>query len=145
LAAYPILPLERLGLGLDDYRTVLETSLLDLCAEQKIPAFRRDDEPGAWGRGGQLAHLGVAVKSWISYHGLFLNVAPAMDWVRLVQPNASGERVSSLAAAAFRPVGMHSVREALIRNLAARLGYERYHLYTGHPLLRRTRKVVAYA
>jgi hypothetical protein len=40
---------------------------------------------------------------------------------------------------------MPAVRESLVRRLAARLDYPRYHLYTGHPLLRRTRRVVAYA
>jgi hypothetical protein len=36
---------------------------------------------------------------------------------------------------------MAAVRESLIRHLSARLGYSEYQLFTGHPLLRRTRMV----
>jgi hypothetical protein len=41
---------------------------------------------------------------------------------------------------------MPAVRESMIRHLAESLGYDNYHLYTGHPLLERsTRKVYVYA
>jgi len=145
LAVYPILPLQRLGFGLADFRHALEAAVLDLCREMKIPADRDAVEPGVWCRGGKLAHVGVAVKSWVSYHGLFLNVAPAMDWIRLAEPRGEDPRQTCLAAERLRPVGMASVRESLVRNLARHCGYDRFHLYTGHPLLRRTRKVIVYA
>lgn len=145
LAVYPIIPLERRGLGLADYRERLEGAVLDCCGELRVPAFLRDDVPGAWCRCGQLAHFGVAVKSWISYHGLFVNVCPRLDALRLVQAQDGSGRVTSLSAQRQRLTSMPAIRVSLVRNLAARLGYERYHLYTGHPLLRRTRRVVAYA
>lgn len=144
LAVYPILPLQRRGMGLSAYRQAVEGAAVDLCRELKIPAHT-GNEPGVWCRSGQVAHLGAAVKSWISYHGLFVNVSPAMDWLRLVRPNVAETRLTSLAAERLQPVTMHAARESLIRNLAARCGYERYHLYTGHPLLRRTKRVCIYA
>lgn len=142
LAAYPIVPLDRLGLGLVDYRTRLEDAVLDVCREMKIPAERHEQEPGVGCRNGQTAFVGIAVKSWVAYHGLFLNVCPNLDLLRLVQSNAEG-RISSLAAQQRRGASMHAVRESLIRNLAARLNYESHHIYTGHPLLRRTRRRVS--
>lgn len=142
LAVYPIVPLDRLGIGLAEYRCRLEESVLDVCRELRVPAHRRCDEPGVWCRYGQVAHVGVAVKSWVAYHGMFLNVSPALQWLRLVQSNDHGNRVSSLSAARRRPVPMHQVRESVIRHLAVRLGYQRHHVYTGHPLLRRTIKKV---
>lgn len=142
LAVYPILPLDRLQMGLSEYRARLELSLLDICGELRLPAFRRADEPGGWCRCGQFAHLGIAVRSWVSMHGLFVNISPDMRLLRMVQPNQNGERVTSLAAERARTTSMHSVRESLIRNLAKRLGYEQFHLYTGHPLLTRKKKQV---
>lgn len=142
LAVYPIVPLDRLGLGLDDYRRLIEESVVDACRELRLSASRRPDQPGVWCREGQLAHLGIAVKSWVASHGIFVNVNPAMEFLRLVRPNRTGERVTSLAAARLKPTSMHKIRESLIRNLASRLGYERQHVYTGHPLLRRTKKKV---
>lgn len=145
LALYPILPLARLELGLADFRRALEQAVIDLCREMRIAAQRQESEPGVWGRSGQLAHLGLSVKSWVSYNGLFVNVCPAMDWMRLVRTSPQGGRLSCLAAERVRPVAMSAARESLIRNVAARCGYGRYHLYTGHPLLRRTRRVCIYA
>jgi lipoate-protein ligase B len=144
LAAYPILPVDRLGFGLAELRARLELSLLDVCREQRVSAWREVTEPGAWCRCGRLAALGVAVRSGVTQHGLFVNVSPSMELQRFVRMPSSG-RVSSLAAQRVRPTSMHSVRESLIRNLSARCGYEQFHVYTGHPSLHRTRRVVAIA
>jgi len=145
LAAYPLIPLQERGLGLAEYRRRLERAVIDVCAEFRVPAWSAPDAPGVWTRCGQVAHLGVAVRSWISYHGLYLNVCPPLDLLRLVCGQAATARVSSLAAERLRAIAMPSARGSLIRHLAAQLGYARYHIYTGHPLLRRTRRIVAYA
>ncbi|HEY2250749.1 MAG TPA: hypothetical protein VGH74_06795 [Planctomycetaceae bacterium] len=143
LVAYPILPLARRGWGLADYRDRLEQTLLDVCGELRVRAWQEPGAAGVFCRGGQLAHVGVAVRSWISSQGLFVNVNPQMDFLRLVR--AEDWRSTSLTAQRGNTVTMPSVRESLVRLLAARLEYDRYHLYTGHPLLRRTKRVVAYA
>ncbi|MCH7687092.1 MAG: lipoyl(octanoyl) transferase LipB [Planctomycetes bacterium] len=146
LAIYPILPLDRLQIGLADYRHLLEECLIDVCCDLKVPAYRREDEPGVFCRCGQIGHLGVAVKSWTSYHGMFLNVSPMPELMRLAKSNRCGEKVTTLSAQRQRVTPMHTVRESVIRNLSIRLGYEKSYLYTGHPLLRRTkRKAYAHA
>lgn len=139
LAVYPVIPLARLGLGLDEYRRRLEECVLDVCRELRIPAERRA-EPGVYCRTGQVAQLAVAVKSWIAYQGIFVNVRPDMALQRLADPPLRGSPLSSLEAQRQRPVLMREARESLVRNLASRLEYADYHLYTGHPLLVRTRR-----
>ncbi len=143
LALYPILPLARRGIGLAAYRERLEEALLDAGHELRIRVWRKPGAAGLFCRGGKVAEIGVAVRQGVSSHGLFVNVNPPMEAIRLVRSDES--RASSLAAERGIPVSMASVRECLIRRLAARLDYDRYHVYTGHPLLRRTKRVVAYA
>ena len=146
LAVYPILPLDRLQIGLSDYRHLLEECLIGVCRDLKVSAFRREDEPGVFCRCGQIGHLGIAVKSWTSYHGMFLNVSPMPELMRLARSNRCGEKVTTLSAQRQRVTPMHTVRESVVRNLSLRLGYEKFYLYTGHPLLRRTkRKTYAHA
>ena len=146
LAVYPIVPLDRLQLGLADYRRRLEQSVIDMSAEQRVAAQRRDDEPGVWCRCGQFTFLGAATKSWVAYHGMFVNVCPHLDSIRLVQSTRNGSPVTSLAAQRQRAIRMHAVRESLARHVTAQLGYRHAHYYTGHPLLRRTKKQIhAYA
>jgi lipoyl(octanoyl) transferase len=143
LIIYPILPVARRGWGLAEFRERLEMSLLDSCQEMRVRAWRQPEFSGVSCRGGQLAQVGVAVRSGVSSHGLFINVNPRLDALGIVR-SVFG-RTTSLAAERGQTVSMTSVRESLIRRLAARLDYVRYHLYTGHPLLRRTKRVVAYA
>lgn len=143
LALYPVLPLDRRGLGLGEFRSRVEQAVVDACGELRIAAEVDPEHPGVFARGGQVAFFGAAVRSWISSHGVFVNVNPRMDAIKLVRSGT--QRVTSLAAERRTPLSMGSVRESLIRHLAARLDYPRYHLFTGHPLLRRTRRVVAYA
>jgi len=145
LAIYPILPLRRLGLGLEAYRSALDTTLLSACEESKVSGWQQPGETGIWCRGGQVGFIGAAIKSWISYHGAFLNVCPNLDWMQLCHSNSLHRRSTSLSTERMGAVSMHTVRESLARLLAQTCGYHRYHIYTGHPMLRRTRKVIAYA
>jgi lipoyl(octanoyl) transferase len=137
LVAYPIIPLERLGLGLLEYRTRLEQGVIKMAEEFQAAARCRPDSSSLWCRSGQFAYLGVAVKSWVAYHGLFIDVAPDVDGLRLLNPSSDGQRTTSLSAHCGNLVLMNSVRESLTRNLAQQLGYSRTQVYTGHPLLTR--------
>jgi lipoyl(octanoyl) transferase len=141
LAVYPIVPLNRLGFGLQQYRAHLMGSVVDVCRELAIPAWPVQQMAGVAGRGGQFAFVGAAVKRWVAYQGLFLNVHPLLRTQRLVSPGPNGQKLTSLEAVRGRMTPMSTVRESLIRNLAARLGYAEYQIFTGHPLLKRTRRV----
>jgi lipoyl(octanoyl) transferase len=141
LAVYPLLPLQRLGLGLADYRERLEGAVVDVCRELRIGARRQEEAPGVWVRTGQAAALGAAVRSWVSLHGLYLNVAPAPEILQLVESPRFGRR-ASLQSVLQRPVSMNRVREALLRSLAARFGYTRQSVFAGHPWLVRTSRKV---
>lgn len=142
LVVTPILPLDRLRMGVSEYRSRLEESVQAACHETRVPARRRAGQPGLWSRTGRIASFGGAVKSWVSHHGMYLNVDPDHGFLKLVQPSTEGDSVTSLQAQRLRPISMSGVREAVMRRLAANFGYERYHVYTGHPELRRTRRKV---
>jgi len=143
IALYPILPIDRLGCTLAGYRDLLARVACLSSGEQRVAAEVAPATGSIVCRSGQLGQVGVSVRSGISRHGVFLNVCPWPDWLRLV--DAGRGRQSSLAIERQAPIGASAVRESLVRHLARELGYERVHLFTGHPLLKRTRKVVAYA
>ncbi|MFO1022898.1 MAG: hypothetical protein U0903_19705 [Planctomycetales bacterium] len=145
LACYPLIPLERRGVGLAEFSRMMAESVLRTARDQRITAHCTEKGSIFECRSGEFGMLGSAVKSWISYHGLFVNVNPLLDYARLVAPQGTTGRITSLAAERMHPIGMHSVRESLIRHIANLLGYERYHLYTGHPALKRTRRTYVHA
>jgi len=114
------------------HRSVAET-LGELGFHVETPPGR----DGLWGRTGQLAAFGVAVRNWVTYYGAYLNVCPPLGLFRLVQTEPLEHApMSSLVAERCGPVKMTIVRATLVRRLAEAFGCDRYHLHTGHPMLR---------
>jgi len=149
LAIYPIVPLRWHGLSVGEFLRRFQAGIIETLDDLNVPARpQRESVPsnnahplqwagGVWGRTGQLAALGVAVRHWTTYYGAYLNVCPPMGLFRLVESDPLGHtRMSSLVAERCGPVRMTGVRSALVCRLAERFGCDRYHLYTGHPLLR---------
>lgn len=135
-------PLQRLGIGLTGYRALLEQAVAETSRDVKIGVRRTVDHPGLWSRGGQVASFGGSVKSWITCHGMFLNVAIDPRWLSLLAPTVPETRWTSMQSQRLDPVRMARVRESLIQRIAEQFGYAQLDLATGHPQLRRTRKLV---
>jgi lipoyl(octanoyl) transferase len=144
LAIYPIVPLRWHGFSIGEYLQRLQTSVFQALHDLNVHSCRFWEETpskrlGIWGRTGQLAAFGVAVRHWITYYGAYLNVCPPTGLFRLVQSDPKDQTpMSSLAAERCGSVCMPTVRAALVQRLAENLGCDRYHLYTGHPMLRKT-------
>ncbi len=137
LAIYPIVPLHWYRLSVGAYLDRLQTAIQRSLHALDIPTEAQPGRHGLWGRTGQVVALGVAVRHWVTYHGAFINVNPPMGLFRLVETDRRGlTRMSCLVAERQRPVKMTDVRAELVRHLTDAFGCDRYHLYTGHPLLR---------
>jgi lipoyl(octanoyl) transferase len=138
LAIYPIVPLAARELTVGGFLDRLQAGVSAALVEMGVPVRARDDRHGVWARAGQVAVFGAAVKHWVSYHGLFVNVhaLPSVNRLIVADP-AEGSPMSSLGAERQRPLRITTAREALVRHLAASLGADRVHLHTGHPWLSR--------
>lgn len=79
LAVYPLVPLERLGWSVGGYMRRLQQGFLDTFQALGVNGETRSSISGIWGRKGLLVVPGVAVRDWITYHGAFVNVGPAMN------------------------------------------------------------------
>ena len=109
LVAYPILKLQR-----RDLHRYIDQLLAVLCAV--IEGFglrpeRRDGNPGVWVDAAKIASVGVAVRKWVTYHGVALNVnrpPEAFQWI--VPCGHPQERVTSLQLLLGRPVAMAAVK-----------------------------------
>lgn len=138
LAIYPIVPLEWHGFTVGEYLTRLQAGVSAALAEVGIQIREETDRFGVWGRSGQLASIGVAVKSWVTYFGAYINVCPNMQLVRRVHSDAlDAAPMSSLLVERQHGVRMAGIRERMIRHVSRALGTDRYHIHSGHPLLAR--------
>jgi lipoyl(octanoyl) transferase len=167
LAIYPIVPLRWHGFSVGQFLDRFQAALIETLADVNVqgsasrggngdafvlpdrPAGRFAENPptpssvlGVWGRTGQLAAIGVAVRHWVTYYGAYLNVCPPMGLFRLAESDPDGRtQMSSLVAERRGSAKMTAVRAALVNRLTECFGCDRYHLYTGHPLLRKRRVI----
>jgi lipoyl(octanoyl) transferase len=137
LAIYPLAPLSWHGYTVGDFLERFQAGIIETLDDLGIRGHTRPGRFGIWGRTGQLAALGVAVRNWITYYGAYLNVSPPMGLFRVVESDPlEHSRMSCLMAERRGPVRMTTVRATLVRHLSEIFGCDRYHLFTGHPLLR---------
>lgn len=135
LAVYPIVPLEWHGLLVGDYLARLQSAIMAALADLRFTGRTEPDREGIWGRAGQVAFFGAAIKNGVSYFGAYVNLAPATTLFRWVNGDPQGGTpMSSLVSERQQPVRMSGLREAVVRRFAAAFGCDRYHIYTGHPL-----------
>jgi lipoyl(octanoyl) transferase len=137
LAVYPVLPLDRLGLGLEAYLARLQRALVAVLDDFGVCAEGKPGRPGAWVGNRPIAAVGVAVRDWVCYHGAALNVAPDLTPFRLVRTGAGDEPMTSLARERRGPVRPALVRQRLVEHFRAAFGFEQTDLFFGHPLLAR--------
>lgn len=142
LAIYPVVPVEAAGLSAADFPYRLSRVLAEVCREMRIPAWTNDVLPGVWCRGGQVAQIGCGIRDGITRHGAVLNVSPRMDLQRWIR-TPSGCRVTSLCVERMSTLAMARIRECVVRKFMREFDFSQCHPYTGHPLLRRTRRVIA--
>ncbi len=139
LAVYPIVPLAERGWSVGDFLGRLRAGLRASLADVGVERHLAEEELALSGRTGQLVHFGLAVKTWTTYFGAYINVHPSRQLARLVQSDpADRTPASSLVNERQSPVKMASVRAAVAGRLAEALEASRYHVYSGHPLLERS-------
>ena len=119
LVAYPLLDLKRLHLGVAELVGRLEAAILATLDEFGVAARRIDGQRGVYVGADKIASVGIAVKRWVSYHGLALNCDPDLSHFDLITPcGLSGVRMTSLAHLRQKPVTTNMVRPRLARALA---------------------------
>lgn len=148
LAAYVVMPLEQLGLSLNDYVARLHTAVCGVLNEFELRGTTVPGVGGVFLGQARVATVAVAVNRWIAYHGVTLNVGSHLAPFDLIdEPGLGGMlslRQTSMEARRQRPAPMARVREAMIRHVETTFGLERHHLYTQHPLVRRKARAHVY-
>jgi lipoyl(octanoyl) transferase len=123
IVGYPILDLERLGIGLRRYIEALEQSVIETVAQYGIEAGRSEGKTGVWVRDKlritsdelradaaknyenrtdaaierKICAIGVKASRGVVMHGFALNVATDLGWFELINPcGMAGGAVTSI-------------------------------------------------
>jgi len=115
LVAYPIWQLARGGRSVHGHVRLLERAVIRLLGGFGIAAGRRADAVGVYVGRAKIAAIGVAVRRWVCYHGLAVNVQPELSHFDLIVPcGRPGAAVTSMARLLGGELNMIDVVEQLV-------------------------------
>lgn len=138
MIACPILALDRLGLGVATYLDRLQDVVLAVLDDFGIRGATQADRPGVWVNGRLIASVGVAVRDWVAYYGLALNINPDLHPFRMVRCDPlAREPMTSLVRERRGPLRTSMVRERFLEHFAEQFGFGRTSLFFHHPALGR--------
>ena len=132
VVGYPILDLERIGIGLRDYIDALEGAVIDLCREWGIEAGRVAGASGVWIEGDsprarKICAIGVRSSRYVTMHGFALNVNTDLRYFSHINPCGFVDRgVTSLRKELGHEVDMELVKSQIVKHLSEKLKIEIY-------------------
>jgi lipoyl(octanoyl) transferase len=144
LAIYPIVALDRLRIGLQDYLDRLHRLLILVLDDFTVLAGRHRELLGAWVGSRMVGGVGVAVRDWVTYFGAVLNINPDLipfQSVRTAGPN--DEPMTSLVRERHGPLRPALVRERLLEHFCDLFDCEQSAMFFNHPVLERPRTAAA--
>ncbi|MFC1658741.1 lipoyl(octanoyl) transferase LipB [Candidatus Omnitrophota bacterium] len=116
LCVYPILNLALYRKDINWYLRSLESLLLDVFSEFGIKARTRQGLTGIWVKEQKIASIGIAIKSWITLHGMSLNVkASDLANFSLIRPCGMDIIMTSMEDILKENVEVKRVGETLTR------------------------------
>jgi len=124
LVAYPILRLEEGQRDLHAYLRWLEGVVIDALARVGVQGRREDGYTGVWIGEKKVCSIGVAVRGWVAWHGLAVNVTTDLAAYRSFSPcGLSGDVMTRVADHLPEPMGdpeelMGHFKEALLAAFA---------------------------
>lgn len=122
IVGYPILDLQRLGLGLRRYVEALEEAVIETTAEFGINAGRVPGKTGVWVRDKKICAIGVRASRGVVMHGFALNVSTDLRWFELVNPcGFVGGAVTSMEKETGRKIEIDEVKKLLCERLKENL------------------------
>jgi len=102
----------------------LEQSVITLLADYGIQGYVNPEYPGVWVGDDKICALGVAVRKWVSFHGIALNISPDLTHFQYIVPCGIHEKgVTSLqqqvsAGVLKPPYDIEEVKRAYIQRFA---------------------------
>jgi lipoate-protein ligase B len=116
ITAYPIFDLGRLKKDVHLFLRQLEQVVIDLLSDFGIKGIRCSGLTGVWVGKQKIASIGIAIRSWITFHGLSINIKKDdLDNFRLIRPCGMDIEMTSLETVLGREIEAVTIKDILIR------------------------------
>jgi lipoate-protein ligase B len=117
LCIYPIINLKYFKKDINWFLRSLETLLLEVLSEFGIQAQALVGSTGIWVGEEKIASIGIAIKSWITFHGMSLNIKrDDLTNFSLLRPCGKDIIITSMESVVGAEVSIEEVKEVLVKN-----------------------------
>lgn len=111
---YPIMNLQDLSLGINEYIRQLEAIGIELLEQLNVPSQRRKGFPGLWVDEKKIASIGVRVSKFVTYHGMAINIQNDLSIFDYMVPcGLDGVQMTSALKQSGKTHSMSRVKEIL--------------------------------
>ena len=125
VVGYPILDLTLLGLGLRQYISLLEDSIIELLKDYGITATHMEGATGVWldathpVKARKICAIGVRSSRYITMHGFALNVNTDLENFSFINPCGFSDRgATSMEELLCQDISMAAVKKGLLAHFA---------------------------
>lgn len=123
LVFYPIVHLQELRLGVNEYVRTLEAIGIELLAGLGVQSARRKGFPGLWVGERKIASIGVRVSRFVACHGMAINIQNDLSIFNLMVPcGLDGVVMTSAQKETGRTYDMEQIKEQLAALLRQYVG-----------------------
>jgi lipoate-protein ligase B len=113
---YPIFQLKQYRQDLIYFLRSLEEIVIQCLACYNVAGCRNPGYTGVWVDTSKICAIGIAVKRWISYHGLAFNLNSNLEHFQWIVPCGIHDKgVTSLAQVLHRPIDEEQVRYQMLQ------------------------------
>ncbi len=123
LVAYLVADLAERGRDLHRFLRELEESVINFLAKHHLRGGRVAGKTGVWVEGRKICAMGVAVRNWVCFHGLALNVSTSLDYFSLIVPCGLSEPVTNMEQELKEKVDFEKTKEQLAASIEFVFGY----------------------
>ena len=97
LVVYPIFDLRYLGRDIGLFLRNMEKAVISMLKDYRIKAVALEGSTGVWVDQKKIASIGIAVRNWVAYHGVSLNISCNLDLFSLIRPCGQDIIMTSMA------------------------------------------------
>jgi lipoyl(octanoyl) transferase len=125
LVGYPIISLKERSLGVREYISKLEATIIRLLSDFGIRAYRDTDYPGVWVDGEKICSVGIRVSRGVTAHGFALNVNTDLRHFEYINPCGLSDKVmTSISKVLGYRVEVEAVIKPLLDSFSTTFGLQ---------------------
>jgi len=115
LIAYPVFNLQLFKKDIHFFLRQLEEVAIDLLSDFGVTSLRQPGLTGVWVNKNKIASIGIAIKNWITFHGLSINIKKDdLSGFRMIKPCGLDIEMTSLEIETGRDIGIETIKKNLI-------------------------------